>query len=373
MMRVAFLLSLLVPLLFGCSTAYKTPVFAAKDGGSTSFPGAAELLDAEHRLNVILVHGMCTHDEKWAQDTATAFLRGMGQSDTQAGLAPVPVPGSAIQLFQRTVPIGQRGEINLSAIVWSPATAPLKQQLCYDQSERTQGACAEPRYPYQRYRINRLIKDRLLDDCLADAVIYLGKSRGTINGQMQAVIAKALNVAPDANNLFIADSLGSKMVFDAIFKMAMNRTTAQEGQRIFNNTAQIFMRANQIPILALADTPSQQARMFSCESDGYPADPIGDLVRRQGCPGAERARVRAPLVVAFSDPSDVLSYTLAGSPHARSQPYPVIDVIVSNAPGYLGWLERPDHAHLHYDENPEVNRLIGCGNRSPAYCRQPAR
>jgi hypothetical protein len=374
MMRTALLLSLLVPLLFGCSTPYKTPVFAAKDGGPTSFPGAAELLDGEHRLNVILVHGMCTHTEKWVQDAANAFLAGMGEHGVQARLEPVAVPGSAIQLFRRTVQVGQRGEIHLSAILWSPVTAPLKQQLCYDQSVRTTGSCAAPPYPYRRHRINQLIKDSLLDDCLADAVIYQGASRESINAQMQAVVLQALSVAPEASNLFVTDSLGSKMVFDAVFKMSMNRATAQVGQRIFDNTPQIFMRANQLPILALADTrPTQERRSFSCESDSYPADPIGDLVRRHGCPGAENARIRAPLVVAFSDPSDVLSYTLADSVHEQSQPYPVIDVIVSNAPGYLGLLERPDDAHLGYVDNPQVNRLIGCGNRSPAYCRAPAR
>lgn len=374
MMRVAALLFLLVPLLSACSTPYKTPAFAARDGGPTSFPGAVELLDAERRLNVILVHGMCTHDRQWAQQAANSFLAGMGQSGADAPLEQVAVPGSAIELFQRTVPIGQRGEVHLSAILWSPATAPLKQQLCYDQSVRTAGACAAPPYPWQRHRINRLIKDKLLDDCLADAVIYLGASRDSINAQMQAVIQKALSVAPDASNLFITDSMGSKIVFDAIYKLALNRESASAGQRIFDNTQQIFMRANQLPILALADTRlAPQQRLFSCDSDSYPADPIGDLVRRHGCPGTQRARFGAPLVVAFSDPSDVLSFTLAGSIHAQSQPYPVIDVIVSNAPGYLGWLERPDQAHLDYDVNPAVNRLIGCGNRSPAYCSVPAR
>ena len=372
-MRATVLLFLLAPLLFGCSTPYKTPAFAAKNGGSTSFPGAGELLDAARRLNVILVHGMCTHDEQWAQGAAKSFLAGMGQSGEQGPLERVAVPGTSMALFQRTVPIGGRGEVHLSAILWSPATAPLKHQLCYDQSVRTDGACPAPPYPWQRHRINRLIKDKLLDDCLADAVIYMGASRDAINQQMQEVIMKALSVAPDAGNLFITDSMGSKMVFDAVFKMSVNRATADAGRRIFNNTSQIFMRANQLPMLALGDTrPAHQQKLFSCDSEGYPADPIGDLVRRHACPGAARARVQAPLVVVFSDPSDVLSYTLADSAHAQAQPYPVIDVIVSNAPGYFGWLERPDQAHLDYDVNPAVNRLIGCGNRSPAYCGVPA-
>src|SRR4051794_13631180 len=61
-----FLLTLLVSgLLAACSTPYR-PAVVVRD--STPFPGIVNLVQAGSKrpLDVILVHGMCTHDAAWA-------------------------------------------------------------------------------------------------------------------------------------------------------------------------------------------------------------------------------------------------------------------------------------------------------------------
>jgi len=72
--------------------------------------------------------------------------------------------------------------------VWSPLTTPLKGQLCYDQTQKS-STCppseAAKAYPYDRARLNRELKDVILDDGLSDALIYQGKARDEINAQMQ--------------------------------------------------------------------------------------------------------------------------------------------------------------------------------------------
>jgi hypothetical protein len=56
-------------------------------------------------------------------------------------------------------------------------------------------------------------------------------------------------------------------------------------------------------------------------------------------------------IVAFTDPNDLLSYRL--TPEAvGNDGVQMANVIVSNAPTYLGFLERPDTAHCGYAGNP---------------------
>jgi len=45
-----------------------------------------------------------------------------------------------------------------------------------------------------------------------------------------------------------------------------------------------------------------------------------------------------------------------------------VNVLVSNAPTWLGLLERPDHAHTNYLLNPDVARMVACGEPRSARC-----
>jgi hypothetical protein len=141
--------------------------------------------------------------------------------------------------------------VRANAIRWSPLTTPLKPQLCYDQTNRSptcSAAEAEKTFPYPRAAINRVLKDQIMDDCLSDAVIYQGKARDEISAQVQKAIVQASatsggnirvedilsasSAVPTAIPLvFITDSLGSKVTFDAIWKLTTERSTAAAGQR----------------------------------------------------------------------------------------------------------------------------------------------
>jgi hypothetical protein len=46
----------------------------------------------------------------------------------------------------------------------------------------------------------------------------------------------------------------------------------------------------------------------------------------------------------------------------------VVNVLVSNAPTWFGLLERPDHAHMNYLLNPDVARMVACGQPRSARC-----
>jgi hypothetical protein len=121
----------------------------------------------------------------------------------------------------------------------------------------------------------------------------------------------------------------------------------------------LMMAANQIPLLSLAE------QMPGGSATAAPAaDSLQQLLRQR-----RTLAVAPPLtLVAFTDPNDLLSYTLAPERYV-AQGVTVYNIVVSNAPTYLGLLERPDLAHLDYLSNPDVGRLIVCGHPTSKLCK----
>ena len=381
--------------LAACSTPYGSPVFAAKAGGDTSFPGVAAAMERDRPLDVLFVHGMCTHDATWAAQAIQQLAAALGARATDA-LRPTPVPGTEVVLYQQTLD-SERGQVRANALLWSPVTTPLKQQLCYDESDKSAicKASSGPAYPYDRASLNKSLKDGILDDCLSDAMIYQGKSRDQVSEQVQKAILltaagsqgadaaaateRAGAVPASVPFVVVAESLGSKIAFDAIYKLVTSpdAATAKGGQATFDRTTQIFMGANQLPILALADQSLPGAPAMAQARTGepaYPTDPIAALIahRQAGLRTPDivaHAAPRPPQVIAFSDPNDLLSYTLAPSQQAAVAGYPVVDVIVSNTTTWLGLFELPTTAHTSYLTNDAVARLIACGHPASATCR----
>ena len=387
-MRRTLVLSLLLAAA-GCSTPYKSPVFAAKDGGPTTFSGIADILEQDKVLDVLFVHGMCTHDADWARGAVQNVYSALGGSADAVNLAPVAVDGTGIVLFQQTLDTG-RGKMRANAIVWSPLTTPLKSQLCYDQTNKS-AACppveAAKTYPYQRATLNRILKDTILDDCLSDAMIYQGRARDDINAQMQQAVLQAVAtsggaakvasnavmaaaVPPSVPLIVVTESLGSKVAFDALFKLSTKAETSAAGARTWDRITHIFMGANQLPILGLADKKLDGTFALRADQNGYPEDPISALMsaRQRTMSLMDGPAQKLPQVVAFTDPNDLLSFILASSPHAAAAGYPVVDVIVSNDKTYLGVAELPNTAHLGYRSNEVVRSLIACGNPKSAGC-----
>jgi hypothetical protein len=376
---ISGVLAVLAILSAGCSTPYKTPVFESRPAGHTDFSGIAQLVSQtpDRSIDVLIVHGMCTHDETWARATIAGLSKMLGGPEAPT-VTPEPVTGTQTILFRSSIST-THGTVNASAIVWSPVVARLKSQLCYDQTNKSADCKAivpnAPPYPYERANLNRALKDGLLNDCLADALIYQGKSRDAISQQLQHALLAAstpsgaklakpsvLSAASTASKpiVFISESLGSKVAFDAIYKLQNSADDAERlaGARVFDRFAQVFMGANQLPILALADQDigGMKARSVS----DYPADPLGALLgNRKSSPSLMATR---PIqVVAFTDPNDLLSYALARSTSVMS--FDVVDVIVSNDSTLFGFVERPDTAHTAYRENEVVTKLIACGSK----------
>ncbi|SFU89278.1 hypothetical protein [Pseudoduganella namucuonensis] len=357
--------------LSACTTPYHPPRFMEADA---RFPGLIDFVrEAPARtVDVMLVHGMCTHDARWAADTVRTLATALA-----ANTAPAPAraaeTGTGIEIIPATVRTPQ-GEIRFQSLIWSPLTTPLKTQLCYDQTDKSpicQGS--EPFQP-RRASLNARLKDLLLDDCLADAMIYQGAARGEIQRQMREAILRATaqteqsaQSGPPAPLVVISESLGSKILFDTLNDMLDEPAAshaAAAAQRTVDRLGYLNMAANQIPTLALADQrlPSPGALAVTAH------DSLQRLLLRRRGPALRAAGLARLTVVAYTDPNDLLSYTLERERYARKD-VEVFNVLVSNAGTWFGAFERPDLAHLRYLENPDVAGLIGCGQPRSAACR----
>lgn len=354
-------------MLSGCGTPYHPPQILEPDA---HFPGLVDVLAAqpERRVDVLLVHGMCTHDAAWA-DTAVARVTAALTAATarDARVASSPLPDGEVAIVPAALDTPQ-GRIAFRSLIWSPLTQPLKRRLCFDQGDKS--ALCEGSAPYAptRARLNALLKERLLDDCLADAVIYEGQARAAIQARMrEAVLAATADQSASAPLLVVAESLGSKILFDTLLAMMDEESgpAAQAAGRVVARMRTLVMDANPIPLLALAEQPLPAA-----SDTATLASPAADslhrlLQRRQQL--ARRGAAAPLLLLAFSDPNDVLSYTLAPRDYA-DQNVVVINILVSNASTWFGLLERPDTAHTGYLENADVGRLIACGQPASRLC-----
>jgi hypothetical protein len=332
-------------MLAGCSSMPYRP--AQADG---AFPGLVDFVATApgRSVDVLLVHGMCTHDVRWVDATVAQLGSALQAQAANATKVSAASAADGIEIVERTITLRQ-GELRVKALLWSPLTAPLKRQLDYDRSDRL---------PLVRAKFNARAKDLLMDDCIPDALIYQGLSRDAIQQRMAQAIRRATQGArPDAPLLVLSASLGSKILFDTLLRMD------REAQPTIERLAYLVMAANQIPLLSLAD---QQAVGTAAALAATPPDSLQAVLRKRRAPASPRSAQQLTLV-AFSDPNDLLTYTLERARY-EGLGVNVVNVLVSNAPTWFGLLERPDHAHANYLINPDVARMAACGQPRSARC-----
>lgn len=378
----------------GCTTPYGTPEI--KGDPPTRAIGIAEVLnqDSLDEVDVLMIHGMCTHDKNWVADSNNNLLKVLKINETVDANALKPTAVfSQTELYSLTFQYGNK-RIRTHSIVWSPATLPYKSRLCYDQSADRTGSTAycqgKPDFPYKRSKLNSVLKSRLLDDCLADAMVYAGPARQEIMNQVAGAITYAAGIRARDKSMhgllrqgeieetplfIISESLGSKILFDTLSDMITKKQERLVSQSMARVT-QIYMTANQIPVLSLA-APVGAAKAREAETTGIGTDSLNVLLQQLKTKAAVQPKLRnirsllpagKMQVVAFSDPNDLLSYGLHESGFEETANYKIIDVFVSNAPTWFGLIENPLSAHQTYRDNKAVNTIIVCGIPEMAGC-----
>jgi hypothetical protein len=372
-------------MLVCCSHTYSSPRLEELPGPRESiapFPGIRTLLSPDVPLHVIWTHGMCKHNDDWVKDRVHLIAVGIGLStDPNIGSStPIGIPNPyGRQAYMRMVTFNPpEGRFDITFIVWSPLTEDYKARLDFDAIPKM-GAPNDPNltFPYKRAKLNDALKTGLLNNCLTDAVVYLGPNGDPIRNAMDEGVCLALGgtfqsrrcefSATDDKSprLFVTESLGSKFLFDAVVRLANRsdrdpRAAAALASRLESLKA-VYMAANQIPLLDQA----------TVGGDGIASAAMGDRRRAYRSSLADflaLRRLRRPEImpeslpqgipiITFVDPNDLLTYRLLPDTLGEAGDR-TINLIVSNDWTYLGYVERPDNAHCGYSWNPYVVGMI---------------
>jgi hypothetical protein len=366
------------------------------DPPDATLKGIEQTLKEEGEVDIVLIHGMGPHDATTFAAEIGSLAQKLGRTfDANAYVAApgIPLPHGGSLLVASLG--GTGGKINTFAILWSPVDLQWKQTLCYDVSVEVKTVCDDPTAFTKDIRatFNGYLKSVLLDGALSDVVYYISPEG---NRRLYQTVRKAILIALAGGiqsatedeafkrmeervsvPLFeMSESLGSKILRDTLIRMtsedgASARAAAHQQalvKAVGRNRA-LFMAANQIPVLSVTSTPELTAHFESGTwQERYPAKASSELHKfaamvQEGKRISGRRDVNVPLkVVAFSDPSDLLTYSLR--PYFKDNPtelLEVIDVRVSNDWTYVGAIENPWPAHTSYWQTDSVVRVLKCG------------
>jgi hypothetical protein len=343
---------LVVVLVSTCTTLSVQKIDSGFDGLKAAFERTAQ---AGGTLRILTVHGMCTQSAGYSQNLINGLATRLKVQSVGAERR-VDITRNGVTYGQITrkdlFAPGSRGSIRVYELLWSPTTARIKTStFAYDIS-----------FAADRVLVNRQLKATLMDDCLADPVLYVGNYRS----QMQFPVMRGINellkdFASNDELVIITESLGSYMTFDTLVAMS-------KGERIYGEhswsenrvssliaqTKYIFMLANQLPLLELSERASSPNKKTSVQS-------LRDLVQRR----SEVLRAfKFPYLnlrlVAFSDPNDLLGYPLESSdvPSNVSFSNVIISVERSAILGVFAW---PITAHTGFDQSAKALDLLVFG------------
>lgn len=213
----------------------------------------------------------------------------------------------------------------------------------------------EPFLENSSYLLNRLLKRSVMNKGFPDAVNYLSdEHRRVVRTHFIDCfnrIADPKFMGRDDEVVLVSSSLGSKVLLDSLLKAKEVRENRPI--QIAERTSHFFMFANQIPLLDQGENVVDEGFRFLIETRGQ-----SSLAKREGQP--ELA------IIAFGDPSDLLTYYLNADRYRKE--FPEFDLQVGNVevrnPGVAIWplFREPKSAHSGHRGNRSVMKRIVFGS-----------
>jgi len=364
---------------------------------SKGFEGIDDSLEkTKGKTKILMVHGVGRHIPGYSTILHENLAR-------ELGLSVVDMPPKELTISNEFYPSEKLGNLRLTRLLskdrdrellfyeltWSDITDDAKESLNFDVS----GEVA-----FRRAQMNRDMK-RFSNDAVADPLLYLGEKEGPIRisiGQsfcwmvlyswsnfpadtdkpceMKNISPEFILNAEKDDYIFISHSLGSRITLDGLQRISrlLNRASQspfehelalksfpqfEKFRHAFQNRhIKIFMLSNQLPLLQL----------------GRPAPDVlnqhKDYCLPEGKHYGERF-ANETHIIAFSDPNDLLSYTiplgfkknyLDSRICARITNISINIAYVNNLFGFSE-VASPLEAHTGYDHDERVIALMAHG------------
>ena len=322
---------------------------------------AARSSSAGGTLRILFVHGMGHHPPGYSKPLMQGIAARLNLSISGSSPAmPIRKENQDYGEVNTTDYSGPDGKnVRVYELTWSPTTDKIKaKQFATDAT-----------YASSRVLVNRQLKEGLIDNALADPVLYIGRYRNHMQFPiMRAVEAVLHDYQPQDELAIVTYSLGSYMCYDTLLKMSRGEQIMGEKEYsatvvkdLIGHTNYIYMLANQLPLLELSEVSNPLPLRHESETS---VKALAEI-RRQNRPGASLQRRQAPLalhLVAFSDPNDLLSYPLdQDSTSSGTIEYSNVVVSVERS-AILGIFAWPLTAHTGHDKSKAVMDLLAFGH-----------
>ena len=361
-----------------------------QEEGFSSTPENSQVMK---KIKVMFVHGMGSPKQGFSARLQSNLLPALGLTIRDRRSKVINLTSSDFE----SEPLGKltvwryfneerTKEVLFYELLWSEIVDKEKQELAYD----TYGQQA-----FKRANVNHIMK-KFLNSSIADPIIYGGPNHDKIlesvrQGQCWMLFSDwnelpdlttqacgwkergAISDITDSEFFFVTHSMGSRVVIDAFQQGVRNvaetlmsdlkpedRNLAEQILAAFRNKElHVFMMANQLPLMQLGRSVPDVVGQ------------TGDYCREDGKHYKDRLYKKL-VIVAFSDPNDVLSYAISPEyedKYMDSRLCPsLVNVSINITPATdllgIGEIANPYEAHVGYDNDDRVIALMmnGIGN-----------
>ena len=200
--------------------------------------------------------------------------------------------------------------------------------------------------------LNRTLKQQIMNWGLADAVIALGPMQDYLRRTMDQAFKMASDGSGSGSKVVMSESLGSFVVMDAM-------TSSQAVRNFVRDSDDLYFFANQFALLELGridrlkpvPTPSESVSLSAAVPLSPPNSPFAQL--RDWASGGHELRESPKQIIAFSDPSDLLTY-----PVPRIDGAIVVNLYDRNEFDFFGLFAWPGSAHTGHLANKAVKNAL---------------
>lgn len=243
---------------------------------------------------------------------------------------------------------------------------------------------------------NRKLKNGILDWGFSDAILAVGAMQDVFRDGIRQLFVKSVRFNADGSKsdewkqrladplrndrefIVVSHSLGSYLVFstlnmDQLDDVALNPPTQSlsdtatqdaAARYILERTSLVYFFANQVPLLELAHMEGPKPAVLAQAKETPQREAAGALSKRmmkwkdlrlnygKGLRDAEVSSAKSPQVIAWSDPSDLLSWRVP-----EMEGLVIANLYVRNT--WWHWLiANPGPAHANYASNKNVLRIM---------------
>src|ERR1043166_5196327 len=209
--------------------------------------------------------------------------------------------------------------------------------------------------------VNRKLKSGILDWGFSDAVLALGPLRTYLLDGIRQLILKSVAISPegirggeavprdDQEYVIVSHSLGSYLIFAALdigpatVKTSTVQNSGNAFEEILKRTSLVYFFANQLRFLDLASLDGASDKNLAAHLEDWGRLRCEYLTSP---PGATQPCAR-PKIVALSDPSDLLTWTVP----EQIASVEVQNVMVKNTRHWFWLIASPTKAHDNYAKN----------------------